>query len=190
MPLTLLSRFAAVAIQLVFETHSTSEDNERAIATGWLPGALSSAGREQAAELGRRRRHDGLAAVFSSDLTRAVQTTSIAFADCPVPVLFDWRLRECDYGSCNGAAAADVHAGRRNHIDEPYPNGESWRAAVNRVGRFLADLPLRWDSTRVLVIGHVATRWAFDHFVNGVPLEDLADEDFAWRPGWEYHLAS
>ena len=41
---------------------------------------------------------------------------------------------------------------------------------------------------RVLVIGHVATRWALDHRVNGRPLEDLAAEEFDWRPGWEYEL--
>jgi hypothetical protein len=27
-----------------------------------------------------------------------------------------------------------------------------------RLGRFLGDLPLRWERRRVLVIGHVATR--------------------------------
>jgi broad specificity phosphatase PhoE len=43
-----------VAIELVFETHSISEDNERGIATGWLPGSLSPLGRELASELGRR----------------------------------------------------------------------------------------------------------------------------------------
>jgi 2,3-bisphosphoglycerate-dependent phosphoglycerate mutase len=47
------------------------------------------------------------------------------------------------------------------------------------VGRFLGDLPLRWSGQRVLVIGHVATRWAFDHVVNGVRLENLIEEDFA-----------
>ncbi|MHB1496804.1 MAG: histidine phosphatase family protein [Acidimicrobiales bacterium] len=52
-------------IEIVFETHSTTEDNEAGRATGWLPGRLSARGREQAAELGRRRAADGLAAVFS-----------------------------------------------------------------------------------------------------------------------------
>jgi 2,3-bisphosphoglycerate-dependent phosphoglycerate mutase len=56
------------------------------------------------------------------------------------------------------------------------------------VGRFLADLPLRWDSRRVLVIGHVATRWGLDHVIGVVPLETLAAADFAWQPGWEYRL--
>jgi hypothetical protein len=40
----------------------------------------------------------------------------------------------------------------------------------------------------VLIIGHVATRWGLDHFLRGVPLEDLAHEDFAWQEGWEYVL--
>jgi alpha-ribazole phosphatase/probable phosphoglycerate mutase len=175
-------------IELVFETHSTTEDNEAGRATGWLPGRLSRQGRAQARELGRRRAADGIAAVFCSDLARAVETAGIAFGDSGVPVLHDWRLRECDYGSRNGMAAAEMHAHRRDHLDIPYPEGESWRQAVARVGRFLADLPLRWDGRRVLVIGHVATRWGLDHAIGGVPLEDLVAEEFGWRPGWEYRL--
>ncbi len=48
---------------------------------------------------------------------------------------------------------------------------------------------MRWDGQRVLVIGHVATRWGLDHLIGDVPLEQLASEDFAWQPGWEYQLA-
>jgi alpha-ribazole phosphatase/probable phosphoglycerate mutase len=175
-----------VVIELIFETHSTSEDNEEGRATGWLPGRLSERGRAQAGELGRRRREDGMAAVFSSDLGRCVETASIAFAGSAVPVLCDWRLRECDYGQRSGMPAAELHAGRRDNLDHPYPGGESWREAVTRAGRFLGDLPLRWSGQRVLVIGHVATRWALDHVIGGIPLEDLAVADFAWQKGWEY----
>jgi broad specificity phosphatase PhoE len=177
-----------VATALVFETHSTTVDNELGRATGWLPGELSGPGRAQARELGHRRRDDGIAAVFSSDLDRAIQTALIAFQGSEIPLLYDWRLRECDYGQRNGMPAAELHSGRFEHLDQPYPGGESWRQAVTRMGRFLGDLPLRWDGQRVLVIGHVATRWGLDHFIGGVPLEDLAGEDFVWREGWEYRL--
>jgi len=178
-----------VAIELVFETHSTTVDNEQGHATGWLPGQLSERGRAQAQQLGRRRRGDGITAVFSSDLTRAVQTASAAFGTSAIPVLYDWRLRECDYGQRNGMPVAELHAGRHEYLDQPYPSGESWRQAVTRVGRFLADLPLRWNGQRILVIGHVATRWGLDHFIGGVPLEDLATQNFAWQEGWEYRIS-
>ncbi|HEY5905852.1 MAG TPA: histidine phosphatase family protein, partial [Actinomycetota bacterium] len=68
------------------------------------------------------------------------------------------------------------------------PSGESWRDAIERVGGFLLDLPRRWADQRVLVIGHTATRWAFDHLLDDVPIEDLVATPFGWREGWEYRL--
>ena len=177
-----------MAIEVVFESHSTTVDNEQGRATGWLPGSLSAQGRIQARDLGRRRREDGLAAVFSSDLRRAVETVSIAFEGSDVPVLHDWRLRECDYGRRNGSPAAQLHRERCEHLDQPYPGGESWRQAVDRVGRFLGDLPLRWEGQRVLVVGHIATWWGLDHFIDGVALEDLAQQALGRREGREYQL--
>jgi alpha-ribazole phosphatase/probable phosphoglycerate mutase len=174
--------------QLVFETHSLSEDNEQGIATGWHDGQLSARGRALAAELGVRRRHDAIQAVFTSDLGRAVETARIAFAHTAIPILLDWRLRECDYGTLNGQPAHDLHRDRQRYLDLPYPGGESWRQAIARVGRFVPDLRLRWEGGRVLIIGHVATRWAFDHLLNGVPLEHLIAAEFHWREGWEYQL--
>ena len=178
-----------MAIELVFETHSITVDNEQGRATGWRPGQLSEQGRTQARELGRRRSGDQITAVFSSDLARAAETATVAFAGSAIPVLYDWRLRECDYGHHSGMPVAELHAGRREHLNRPYPGGESWRQAIARVGRFLGDLPLRWDGQRVLVIGHVATRWGLDHFLSGVALEDLIEQDFAWQEGWEYQIS-
>lgn len=176
-----------VSVRIVFETHSVSEGNEAGVATGWLPGKLSDHGRELARELGRRRRHEDLAAVFSSDLARATETASLAF-DGLLPILHDWRLRECDYGRWNGSPRDHVHGNRRRYLEEPYPGGESWREAITRVAGFLDDLPTRWADRRVLVVGHVATRWALDHVLRGAALESLVEENFQWQEGWEYVL--
>ena len=175
-----------MTVSVVFETHSTSEDNEAGIATGRLPGRLSALGREQARELGERRRDDGLSIVFTSDLARAVETAEIAFAGSPLPRVADPRLRECDYGELNGTTEP-VHD-RAAHIDVPYPGGESWRQAVERVSGFLEQLRGGRDGERVLVIGHSATRFALDVVANGRQLEVMMAEPFEWRPGWEYVL--
>jgi broad specificity phosphatase PhoE len=179
-----------MSIEIVFETHALTEDNERGVATGWLPGRLSARGRDNAAAMGQRRRHDGIAAVFSSDLRRSVETAEIAFGQTDIPILYDWRLRECDFGVRNGSPAAQVRADRQHYIDQPYPGGESHRQAVHRVAGLLADLPSRWDHQRVMLIGHLATQRALEHVINGVTLEQLTATDFAWRPeGWEYRLS-
>ena len=36
---------------------------------------------------------------------------------------------------------------------------------------------------------HATTRWGLGHFLGGISLEDLIEQDFAWREGWEYELS-
>jgi broad specificity phosphatase PhoE len=176
-------------IEIVFETHSTTIDNEHGIATGWLEGELSSLGRARAQELGARRRDDGLAAVFTSDLRRAVETAEIAFAGSDLPVHEDARLRECNYGELNGRPVAEVDALRATRIDDPFPAGESYRQVVARVRSFLRDLSPTFDGKRVLLIGHSATRWSLAHLLQGEPLSSLIEAPPSWQEGWLYALA-
>ena len=177
-----------MSVQIVYETHSTSVDNETGRATGWLGGTLSKAGRGQARRLGQRRRNDGIELVVASDLNRAVETARIALDGSGIPVTLDWRLRECDYGSMNGMPRERLETERGSRIDVPFPDGESWREAVERVAEALDDIARRCSGQRVLLIGHVATRWALDHTVLGTPLDALVEAPFAWREGWEYTL--
>jgi len=175
-----------MTIELVFETHSTTEDNERGAATGWRPGKLSAAGREQARQMGRRRANDGIEAIFMSDLTRATESVRIAFPDATIPVFMDWRLRECDYGEMTGIATELIEPAE--HIDVPFPAGESQRQAVERVSWFVRDLRARRDWSRLLVVGHVATWRGLEHSINGSPLEQLVATPFEWQEGWEYRV--
>ena len=98
-----------MSIEIVFETHSLSEDNEVGLASGWTHGPLSAQGRELARELGARRRDNGIHTVFSSDLHRALETAMLAFEGLPFPILLDWRLRECDYGDLTRVPASELH---------------------------------------------------------------------------------
>ena len=179
-----------MSVEVVFETHSLSVDNKRGIATGWLAGRLSRDGRRLAAELGDRRREDGISVVFTSDLRRAVETAEIAFAGTAIPICPDARLRECNYGELNGMPVSRLECERPLRIDRPFPGGESWCQAVDRVRGFLHELVATHDDERVLVIGHVATRWALDHVVNGTSLPELVEAPFDWRQGWFYCLDS
>jgi broad specificity phosphatase PhoE len=124
-----------MGVTVVYETHTTTTDNERGIATGWLPGSLAEAGRREAKELGERQRNDDIAAVFASDLRRAVETAEIAFHETKIPIYHDARLRECNYGAMNGMPVAQFAGKRLGHIDTPFPNGESYRDVVERTPR-------------------------------------------------------
>lgn len=179
-----------MAIEIIYETHSISTDNETGIATGWLPGRLSEQGRQLAHELGARYRGQPIDAIFVSDLTRAVETAEIAFGGTGIPIFHDARLRECNYGQLNGTPVERLVRERSLHIDEPFPQGQSYRQVVAQTRHFLRDLAADWDGSRIVIVAHSANRWALEHLLLGVPLEALVDAPFAWRPGWRYVLTA
>lgn len=177
-----------MAIEIIYETHQTSTDNEAGIATGWLPGELSALGRVQAVELGERRRHDHVVAVFTSDLCRAVETAEIAFAGSDIPIIQDVRLRECNYGELNGAPVAHVAAERLRRVTTPFPGGQSYEDVVRDTQTFLHDLAADWDGRRVLIIAHSANLWALQVLLTGAKLEELVVAPIDWQPGWFFTL--
>jgi broad specificity phosphatase PhoE len=170
--------------RLIYETHSITVDNEREIATGWLPGELSVTGQQLARELGERRRDVDV--VFSSDLLRAVETVELA--GLTAPHLQDWRLRECNYGELNGAPV-DALNPRVERVRTPFPGGQSYDDVVELTRSFLADIKSWYADATVLVVAHSANRWALEHLLgSGQPIEDLIVAPFNWQPGWEYEF--
>jgi broad specificity phosphatase PhoE len=170
-----------MSVEIVFETHSTTTDNEAGIASGSRDVSLSELGRRQAAELGERRRGD-VDAVYCSDLLRATETAEIAFDDT-VPIHVDPRLREQDYGERTGAPSAQIEVERLGTVETPFPSGESLSDCAERMRTFLDDLD---DGVRVLVIGHRATKLVLDHLLDGLSLNDAVSAKHVWQPGWEY----
>jgi 2,3-bisphosphoglycerate-dependent phosphoglycerate mutase len=174
-----------------YETHSTTLDNEAGIATGWLPGELSDLGRERAVALGTRIADRKPAAIYCSDLARAVQTASIAVerAERHIPVLLDWRLRECDYGQLNGSPRTAAHHDRLRYASNPYPAGESWQIATARAAAAVRDAAGRHPGGTIMVIGHIATRFGVRLACGDpTPLTTMITQRSEWQPGWAYEL--
>jgi broad specificity phosphatase PhoE len=179
-----------VPIELWYETHSTTLDNEQGIATGWLPGELSGAGRRQARELGERIRERRLDVLYVSDLARALETATLAVGDTGLTVIVDERLRECNYGELNGCPIERLAAERSRRIDTPFPGGESYCDVVERTASFLSDLAEQRNGQRVGVIAHSANRWALEHLLHSCGFGELVEAPFAWQPGWRFMIAA
>ena len=175
--------------QVWFETHSTTLDNENARATGWWPGELSARGRNRATSLGVRIGDREPAAIFSSDLERAVQTVRIACQHLDkhpehLPVFLDWRLRECNYGELNGADHTQVHGRRMRYLIDPYPGGESWTEAIDRARSGVLDAVGRFRGQTIVIVGHIATRLAVQQLADGTATDELISTTSTWQPGW------
>ena len=70
----------------------------------------------------------------------------------------------------------------------PFEGGQSYREVVGNTHSLLTDLRRDRRGERVLLVAHSANRWALQHLLDGIPLEDLVDAPFDWRPGWHWTL--
>lgn len=121
---------------------------------------LTDRGRAQSDALGRWAAGRPLAAVYSSDLSRAVITATPAADALGLPVRIDPRLREVDFGRGEGLTSAemreafpfDLEAFHRNPGHSPLPGGESGILAVGRAWPALEEIAERHDGPALVVM--------------------------------------
>jgi len=180
-------------VNITYFVHGTTVDNERGIATGWLDGELSEAGKEELRNLKELIKDKKFDVVFCSDLKRAVDSAMILFEN-RVPIITDRRLRECDYGDLTGADSKVVHSSTLKFIRDRFPNGESYLDVEKRVQSFLKDLLERYPGKEVAVVSHRGPQLALEVLLNGKSWEQAVKDDWRskkpkeWRPGWNYTL--
>lgn len=150
--------------------------------------ALSELGKKQAKDLGKRYSKESFDAIFCSDLQRSYKTAEIAFKERNLPIIKDERLRECDYGDLTQYPSREVDPEKTKHINSPFPNGESYEDTSQRMKSFLEDLAKNYDNKRVMIIGHRATQYGLEHWINKVTLKNAIETPWQWQPGWIYEL--
>ncbi len=173
---------------IIFESHAASVDTEPGVASGHRDVPLSPHGEQEARALGERYAPSRVDVVFCSDLRRAYETAEIAFAARGIPIIRDRRLREQDYGEYTGRARREVAEQRRRSVTEPFPGGESMAGAAERVRSFLQDVAVRHSGMTILVIGHSATHFGLEHWINGTPLQEIVAAPWTYEPGRPYVL--
>lgn len=171
-----------------FVTHSTSLDNEAGLASGQCNVSLSALGFREA-------RHQALLfreplpyeAVYCSDLLRALQTAQVIFGRSKVPTFPDARLREVDYGEWSRQPSAWLAERRLEHVQQPFPGGESYNQAISRVLEFFGEI--RKVRRNIVVIGHQVTHYALEIAATGITLEQCLSTPFEWQRWWDYDFA-
>ena len=93
-----------MSFKLVYYVHGITTDNENDVAIGWNQGNLSVVGIQKLHEASRMTKALEYDAVFCSDLKRARHSAEILFEINSTPIIYDERLRECNYGTKNGIA--------------------------------------------------------------------------------------
>lgn len=101
--------------------------------------------------------------VIASDLGRVQETVSIINRVLGLPVSYDKRLREINWGEWEGLRLADVRTEYAAELSEEErkgwdfraPGGESRREVLQRVKASLMEAAEQWHGDKILVVCHL-----------------------------------
>ena len=144
---------------------------------------LNAAGREQARDLAAGLNGASFAAVYSSDLSRAMETAAILTENHPMTIITDLRLREIAMGDWEGRTLAEVSSeqpgndGRLAYteVHSRAPGGESLAEVAARVRAFADEIAAKHPGQVVLIVSHGLSLAALRCLAVGLPLAEARD---------------
>jgi broad specificity phosphatase PhoE len=148
--------------RLYLVRHGETDWNAEARWQGQLNPSLNEQGRRQARQLAQELACEHLRMLYSSDLTRAMETARIVRARLIVMVVPDSRLREINLGLWQGMLANDIQAQYPREFQNWYvapltvhpPGGEDLSALAKRVVQVINEIVLRHPNEAIGVIAH------------------------------------
>ena len=174
-----------MSIEIIYFVHGTTFDNANSKCSGWKQVNLNEQGKEQAKRLGEITNYK-FDTLFTSDLVRAVDSASLAWPN--LKKIQDKRLRECNYGDFDGKDKSLVKY--EEHINKPFPNGESLIDVQNRIENFIEFLKQNYDNKTIGIVAHRAPQLALEVLTKNITWDEAIKNDWRktkqWQPGWKY----
>lgn len=176
-----------MSVKIIYFVHGTTYDNAGSKCSGWKQVELNELGKEQAKNFGKNNKYK-FDIVFTSDLIRAMDSAEIAFPNHKK--IIDKRLRECNYGDLDGEDKKLVIY--EEHVNIPFPNGESLLDVEKRVRSFVDFLKENYESKTIAIVAHRAPQLALDVITKNITWSEAIEMDWrktgGWQAGWEYNV--
>ncbi|MFJ8074919.1 histidine phosphatase family protein [Streptomyces sp. NPDC096176] len=142
--------------------------------------ALTDEGRRQAEALGAWAGRYPVAAIWTSTVSRAIETAEPACRALGLLPRREHELRECDFGVVEGRTLAEFAAEdpkaaedfRTDPVAHPFPDAEDPRAAAARGSGALRRIAGAHEGERVLVVAHNTLLRLVLCELLGIPLRD------------------
>lgn len=142
--------------------HGITLWNEDKRIQGRMDSRLSQKGREATIRWANGLKKQRWQRIVASDLGRVKQTTELLNATLKVPISYDTRLRELDWGEWEGKRIAAIRESHPGMLEKEIlagwdfrpPGGESRREGLQRAQAALIGAACHWSSERILIVCH------------------------------------
>jgi len=167
--------------EVILVRHGQTDWNVQGRWQGQTDVPLNALGLAQAEAVAETLDGRPLAAIYTSDLQRAVQTAEALSRTSGAPIFLDARLREIDLGAWEGMFFPEIEATdgerlralREHPATHRAPGGESPTEVQERVVAVLREIAAAYPDDRVAIVSHGLALAAIKVYLLGLPLDDV-----------------
>lgn len=147
-------------MDLIIIRHGATDDNSRGVVRNNSKQSLSAQGRQQAKDLAAKLKNEHIAAIYSSDYQRCIETAEILHSyNKNLPLQFASEIQEMHGGGTldkigfpPSVIVNGIQLLKLLHLKTP--GGESWKELCARVGSFLNKTYEKYPNDKVILVTH------------------------------------
>lgn len=151
---------------------------------GWEDVPLDRCGQQQAESVSRQLQDEKIDHIYSSPLSRALDTIRPFAETRNLPIRTSDDLKELCYGNMQGLLKAEHKLYvKKSHQHVPIPGGESIFDLYKRAKRFIGDLKSDLDLARnIVIVGHFLTNQMLYMVLCNIPFDTDLNQ-ISYKPG-------
>lgn len=135
---------------------------------------LNNTGIAQASETSQKLINTQIDLVICSPLKRAMQTAQIINKGRNIPIIYDERISERDFGEMEGKRQEefDFKGFWSYQKNIKYESAENIQDFFNRIYAFIDDITTKYSNMNILLVNHGGVSIPVDCYFNGIPKDD------------------
>ena len=143
-------------MEILLVRHGQTEWNAQKKVMGRYDEPLNKEGLKQAEETRSSLLNTDIDLIICSPLLRAKQTAEIINKDRNIPIIYDDRIIERDFGELEGMKTEDFdfHGFWNYYKNEKYKRAENIQDFFKRINDFLEDISKKYADKKVLIVAH------------------------------------
>lgn len=176
--------------KLYITRHGQAEGNRDEIIMGQKDFPLTELGQQQAKEKGEKLLNKDISKIYSSDLSRCLETAQIIrqILDLSNAIIeTDRRLREISFGIYEGKEQGYI-TNPPNQISEPFEGGESNQQLIGRVQNFLSDIQSKHEQENILIVTHSGPAAVLESIFENINISNARDKKISFDEIREYNI--
>ena len=173
-------------MKIYLTRHGETEWNLEGRLQGSLDAKLTKKGIDEATMLGESLKEVEFDMIFSSPLSRALDTANIVKGNKEIEIIAHENLKEISFGDWEGMLHKEIeesHAERYNnfwmkpHLYEPL-NGETYDEFTDRIQQVINEIVEHKDKKNVLVVAHAGVVKGFYKILKNLSIKEFWNEPF------------